>query len=181
MRLILVILASLMLAAPVYANGGGEGNNTGCNGVGNPNSPCEQDDGNGGGGDPTGGTNTNTNTNSNTNTNTNEQWQGQAQGQIQGQIATGGNATVGDVSGGSINIYGGVVRSTFTVVKRASLLLSLTTMKSTTPVQQLVVLAATPLLQVVLSTLVTRRLTMVATRLSLVVVLAKVKARVQEH
>ena len=52
MRLILVLLASIMLASPVYANGGGEDDNTGCNGQGTPNSPCEGggNGGNGGGG-----------------------------------------------------------------------------------------------------------------------------------
>lgn len=46
------LILSLMLGA-AYASPGGEGNNTGCNGVGNPNSPCEQTEPNtnGGGGD----------------------------------------------------------------------------------------------------------------------------------
>jgi hypothetical protein len=40
-----IIIAMLMaLSFNVYATQGGEGNNTGCNGQGNPNSPCEGND-----------------------------------------------------------------------------------------------------------------------------------------
>jgi len=50
-KYILLGAAALVLSSPVIANPGGEGNNTGCNGVGNINSPCDPaDDGNGGSG-----------------------------------------------------------------------------------------------------------------------------------
>lgn len=44
MKYFAILLAFLMLASPVYANGGGEGDNTNCQGQGNPNSPCDPDD-----------------------------------------------------------------------------------------------------------------------------------------
>ena len=50
MKYLAIFLAMFMLASPVYANGGGEDDNTGCQGQGNPNSPCDPDDDNGGGG-----------------------------------------------------------------------------------------------------------------------------------
>ena len=56
MKYLAIFLAFFMLASPVYANGGGEGDNTDCQGQGNPNSPCDpDDDGNGGGGNGGGG------------------------------------------------------------------------------------------------------------------------------
>jgi len=50
----LILVISILFSINAYAVPGGEGNNTGCNGVGNPNSPCEGNDnggGNNGGGD----------------------------------------------------------------------------------------------------------------------------------
>lgn len=38
---VLAIVVLLMASLTAYAGQGGEGNNTGCNGQGNPNSPCE--------------------------------------------------------------------------------------------------------------------------------------------
>lgn len=99
MKKVLAILA-LCLSTSALATQGGESNNTGCNGVGNANSPCA------GSATATGGNatignvtntaiNTNTNTNANTiingnantnkNTNSNVNTQGQAQGQAQKQ------------------------------------------------------------------------------------------------
>ena len=52
----LIALVAVLVTAPVFADNGGEGQNTGCNGVGNVNSPCGGSggggpkDGNGGGG-----------------------------------------------------------------------------------------------------------------------------------
>jgi hypothetical protein len=40
----IIMIALLALAGNAYAVQGGEGNNTGCNGQGNPNSPCEGND-----------------------------------------------------------------------------------------------------------------------------------------
>lgn len=84
---ILVLAAALTLAAgQAYAAQGGEGSNTGCNGQGNPNSPCTGTTNNGGQGGSASSksknVNTNKNTNKNTNTNVgiNEQYQGQTQG-----------------------------------------------------------------------------------------------------
>lgn len=75
----LVAVLSLVFVAPVFAQSGGEGSNTGCNGQGNENSPCEGSNNGGRGGD--GGSvkskiinkikNTNRNRNSNRNSNTN--------------------------------------------------------------------------------------------------------------
>jgi len=52
MKKLIIGIAVLCLACvvPVYADSGGEGNNTGCNGVGNENSPCAGQGGNGGNG-----------------------------------------------------------------------------------------------------------------------------------
>jgi hypothetical protein len=74
MRNVLLTAALAIAASPAFAlaPSGGEPNNTGCNGVGNSNSPCQP---------------------SNTNENTNGQSQTQGQGQAQGQMATGGNGT----------------------------------------------------------------------------------------
>jgi hypothetical protein len=81
MRKVILTAALAIAASPVFAlaPSGGEPNNTGCNGVGNPNSPCQP---------------SNTNENSNEQTQTNWQGQGQSQGQAQGQgqIATGGTS-----------------------------------------------------------------------------------------
>ncbi len=98
----LAFVSSLALAA------GGEGDNTGCNGQGNPNSPCVGSTNNGGGGGSggtggNGGTGGSSTTTTNTNTTvTTSPWQSQAQGQNQTSVAnsqsTGGNATA---SGGS--------------------------------------------------------------------------------
>jgi len=128
MKNLVTLLALMMLAAPVYATGGGEGNNTGCNGQGNPNSPCNpgggDDDNGGNGGNGGQGGNGGNGTGvgvgvgvgigigggadvdvSNDNTNTNTNTQGQQQGQIQGQIATGGSVTD---SGNSTSVAGAV-------------------------------------------------------------------------
>lgn len=70
-----IVLASLLFASSqafALAPSGGEPNNTGCNGVGNSNSPCQP---------------------SNTYENTNGQSQAQGQGQTQGQVANGGTGT----------------------------------------------------------------------------------------
>lgn len=103
MKKMFVLVAMLALSGVAFADGGGEGNNTGCNGVGNPNSPCDTS-GSGGGGtvDPHDGGNGNS------------VWQGQAQGQFQfqgqaqgqsqvanatavaGAVATGGSATIAE-------------------------------------------------------------------------------------
>lgn len=55
--LILVAAAAAVMSLPAWATPGGEGNNTGCNGVGNVNSPCNGGGGgdNGGGGGSNGG------------------------------------------------------------------------------------------------------------------------------
>ena len=76
MKRLFVLVAMLALSGAAFAVDGGEGNNTGCNGVGNPNSPCDTSGG-GGGGDTGGGTGGDV-----------SQWQGQAQGQfqLQGQV-----------------------------------------------------------------------------------------------
>jgi hypothetical protein len=44
----LIAVLSLVFVTPVLAGSGGEGNNTGCNGQGNANSPCAGNGGNGG-------------------------------------------------------------------------------------------------------------------------------------
>lgn len=74
MRNVLLTAALAIAALPAFAlaPSGGEPNNTGCNGAGNSNSPCQP---------------------SNTNENANGQSQAQGQGQAQGQIANGGNGT----------------------------------------------------------------------------------------
>ena len=99
----------LTLSLPVYANGGGEDDNTGCNGQGNPNSPCDTGGGGGnGGGDPT----------------TGDQWQqqdqsqDQSQGQSQGQsqIAVAGAVAVAGASAstGDVTVDTGDVTNTNT-------------------------------------------------------------------
>ena len=79
MKKIMMLLALLVFAMPVYADTGGESGNTGCNGVGNPNSPCDPGDG---GGDP--GT-TGNDTFSQGQDQSQEQWQDQWQDQNQSQ------------------------------------------------------------------------------------------------
>lgn len=49
---VMLMVAMLALSAPAFADQGGEGNNTGCNGIGNVNSPCA---GGGAGGENGGG------------------------------------------------------------------------------------------------------------------------------
>ena len=107
-----LVVALAMSAA--MATPGGEGNNTGCNGQGNANSPCAGNGGAGGAGGQGGvgigvgvgiagaasnATAVSSNLNSNSNTNILGQQQGQMQGQQQGiansgnSSATGGNAS----------------------------------------------------------------------------------------
>ena len=134
------LLAFALLAAVGLANatnhGGGEYNNTGCNGVGNKNSPCKGDKGDTGPQGPKGdkgdkGDKGNTgpqgpkgDAGNSTATATQGQVQGQQQGQVQGQqqgqtqVATGGSVTgsgnstvntkgtVGNVSGGTVKDSG---------------------------------------------------------------------------
>jgi hypothetical protein len=78
-----VIVALVIIAWPAAAQRGGEGNNTGCEGVGNPNSPCV----------PT----TRPPTSGGAQVQAQRQWQAQAQT----QTAQGGSATVtNNVTGG---------------------------------------------------------------------------------
>ena len=102
----MVVVVMLAFSLPVYANGGGEGNNTGCNGQGNPNSPCETGGGGNGGGDPTGGTFSQ------------EQSQDQSQYQDQYQYAEGGNAYAeggnATISEGAVTVNAGDVTNTNT-------------------------------------------------------------------
>jgi hypothetical protein len=128
MKRMVVLAALLALSGAAFAESGGEPNNTGCNGVGNVNSPCVPSGNGGGGDDPT---------------NPGSQWQGQAQaqqqfqGQVQGQaqfanaqsdatavagaVATGGNAfatggnafaTGGVATGNSLTVAEGAVTNT---------------------------------------------------------------------
>lgn len=98
MRNVLLTAALAIAALPAFAlaPSGGEPNNTGCNGAGNSNSPCQP---------------------SNTNENANGQSQAQGQGQAQGQVATGGNGTGVGIGigkggeGGSANASGGSATS----------------------------------------------------------------------
>lgn len=123
MKKTIVALALAAFMSPVNAVPGGEGNNTGCNGVGNPNSPCEGNGGNSGGGSgsdtdygyfkiskttkvSTKSTNSLTNDISMGQHQSMDQWQ--SQGQSQGQIATGGLGGQGGQGGSSIsNATGG--------------------------------------------------------------------------
>lgn len=71
----LITILSLAVISPyAFANGGGEGDNTGCNGQGNPNSPCEGTTNNGGNGGSVrnSGNSSNRNTNVNMNRNKNK-------------------------------------------------------------------------------------------------------------
>lgn len=68
--LIAATLIASLQTIPVWAKGG-EGSNTGCNGVGNPNSPCAPSGGAGGSSSIGDVKNTNDNTNANNNLNTN--------------------------------------------------------------------------------------------------------------
>ena len=82
MKRFVLMVAMLALSGAAFASTGGEGNNVGCNGVGNVNSPCVSNGGgngdNGGGGGGGGAVVDSSNTN--TNTNTNVQGQLQLQG-----------------------------------------------------------------------------------------------------
>ena len=118
LALTLVLGTTAALATP-----GGEGNNTGCNGVGNPNSPCEGQGGNGGGGGNggnggNGGSSENYNDNLNANINNNQAIAGAIAGSSSDSSATGigigGSAnndvdviTGGATSGASSNASGG--------------------------------------------------------------------------
>lgn len=97
------LLLGLALSGSAFAGGnkgGGEGNNTGCNGVGNPNSPCQptppNDGGGGAGGDGgdggAGGNGTGV---------------GVGVGVGHGGNGTGGNATGGNSSSGGNTMTGG--------------------------------------------------------------------------
>jgi hypothetical protein len=88
--------AMMALAAPAFAQRGGEGSNTGCNGRGNPNSPCVPSAG-GGGGAPGGGS---------AGRPTQQQGQVQAQQQTQAQVARGGSAR-STATGGAASAAGG--------------------------------------------------------------------------
>jgi len=79
---IVVAVGVMALSLPAFA-AGGEGNNTNCNGVGNPNSPCTGTGGAGGNGGNGGNGGAGGAGGSSINTNTN--LQGQAQGQQQRQ------------------------------------------------------------------------------------------------
>ena len=91
--LILTVLASMVLAGTALATPGGEGNNQGCNGNGNPNSPCGTTNEGGAGGSSTVDIDIR-----NTNTAVADAdarataVQGQEQGQIQGQFQAQGNS-----------------------------------------------------------------------------------------
>jgi hypothetical protein len=88
----IILIMMMVFSFGAYAEGG-EGDNTGCNGEGNPNSPCDGGDNGGGANDGGGGggdifnenNNTNDIVNRNTNRNNNTNTQGQLQGQLQGQ------------------------------------------------------------------------------------------------
>jgi hypothetical protein len=110
MRKFVFVVSLMMLSSMAFADPGGENDNTGCNGVGNVNSPCVPSGNGGGGDDPT---------------NPGSQWQGQAQaqqqfqGQMQGQAqfanadATGGaggaGGAGGNATGGNASAMGGTV------------------------------------------------------------------------
>jgi len=81
-------IALVLGTTGALATPGGEGNNTGCNGVGNPNSPCEGNPGNGGGG----------------NGGDQAQLQGQLQGQAQGQQQGQQQAANADATGVGVGI-----------------------------------------------------------------------------
>jgi len=112
MKILPILLTLSLIGAPAYANQGGEGGNTNCNGVGNANSPCSGGAGGGGGGNPNPPagspvtvSNTNRNTNRVSSRNTNSQRQSQSQGQAQTSInnvrsvATGGRGGQGGQGG----------------------------------------------------------------------------------
>lgn len=77
-----LLVVAACAGAPAYAAQGGEGNNTGCNGQGNPNSPCEGGTVNNGG---AGGSATATATAAAAASASSVSIQGQKQGQGQGQ------------------------------------------------------------------------------------------------
>lgn len=91
-----------MASVPAFATRGGEGNNTGCNGQGNPNSPCVPGTtGNGGNGGAGGNASVHNNVRTQATARaTASARQAQAQRQTQRQVATGGAATVNVTTGG---------------------------------------------------------------------------------
>ena len=108
MKRFVLMVAMLALSGAAFASTGGEGGNTNCNGVGNPNSPCVPGGSGGGGGNDGGGgagggggSALATVTNTNTNTNVQGQMQGQIQGQVQGQQQNA-SAVISIGSGGSL-------------------------------------------------------------------------------
>jgi hypothetical protein len=118
----MLMVAMLALSGAAFAQSGGEGNNTGCNGQGNPNSPCVPGD-TGGGGDPRDGGNGN---GGNVQGQLQGQLQLQAQGQLQSQTAVAtasavntntNSASVGDVTatGGNASATGGSAVAAATV------------------------------------------------------------------
>ena len=139
---ILILAALLALSAPAWAGQGGEGNNTGCNGVGNANSPCAGSGGpinNGGAGGVghggtgigigvgigqggAGGSVVGSGNSSNTNINANTNQQGQLQGQHQQAISYGSSAssssgaTSGSTSGATSSSGGNVLQGGATSV-----------------------------------------------------------------
>lgn len=87
MKVFLAMLFTALLSMSAVAERGGEGNNTGCNGRGNPNSPCEQ-----GGGPTPQGNPTTTNVPVTIDLSPRQaQLQGQLQGQQQGQVLNNAN------------------------------------------------------------------------------------------
>lgn len=129
MKKVIFVVAAAVLSASAWATQGGEGSNTGCNGVGNANSPCAGNGGAGGAGGQggAGGTgigvgvgvgvgvgiagassaSTAVSSNANTNTNILGQQQGQMQGQQQGQSQTSRNDNSNDSSATGGNATGG--------------------------------------------------------------------------
>src|SRR5210317_128842 len=105
MKKLFMLMVMLVFSMPVYAGQGGEGDNTGCNGQGNPNSPCDNGDGGNGGGDPTGGDF------SQGQDQWQEQWQDQSQDQSQSQdqtaIGVGVGVGIGYGEGGDATATGG--------------------------------------------------------------------------
>jgi len=114
----LFAISFLIAALSTVAMGasGGEGNNTHCNGVGNPNSPCAHDGDGGGEGDGHGHghkpfiisnnntdvRNRNYNTNVNTNINTNNLQGGAATSQLDGYV---GGSYENTIQGDSVKVY----------------------------------------------------------------------------
>lgn len=116
MKRFIALIAMFALSGAAFATNGGEGNNTGCNGQGNPNSPCQPQDNGGGNGDPRGGGNggaggigigvgvgvaTAVNNTAVTNTNQNVNNNNVSVQNSVTNTATGGNATATGGEGGS--------------------------------------------------------------------------------